>query len=119
MISVNEAVSIHNILIDKFGGAKGLRDKEALESALGRPCLTFENQELLDINETFGLEHIFSKKRQEMERGLTNETNLESLGNKIMLEEKSWTAPTDVIMGDHTLIPLRAGETIHWQVAHI
>jgi len=48
---------------------------------------TFENQELLVINETFELEHIFSKKRQEMEKGLTNAANLESLGNKILLEE--------------------------------
>jgi len=46
MISVKEAVSIHDILIDKFGGAKGLRDKGALESALGRPFSTFENRDL-------------------------------------------------------------------------
>lgn len=45
MISVNEALSIHNILIDRFGGAKGLRDKGALESALGRPFQTFSDEE--------------------------------------------------------------------------
>lgn len=48
---------------------------------------TFEAQVLLDINETFELEHIYSKKRQEMEKGLTNPANLESLGNKVLLEE--------------------------------
>ena len=46
MISVKEAVSIHDILIDKFGGAKGLRDKGTLESALSRPHMTFEKQDL-------------------------------------------------------------------------
>ncbi len=48
---------------------------------------TFKNQELLNIDETFELEHIFSKKRQQMEQSLINEENIESLGNKILLEE--------------------------------
>ena len=47
---------------------------------------TFSDQSLLDVNEIFHLEHIFSKKRQEMEGGLQNSSAIESLGNKVLLE---------------------------------
>jgi death-on-curing protein len=40
MISLKEIESIHEILIDKFGGAKGIRDRGILESALNRPYQT-------------------------------------------------------------------------------
>ena len=48
---------------------------------------TFKNQQLLDLKESFDIEHIYPKKRQEMEKGLQADSNLESLGNKILLEE--------------------------------
>jgi death-on-curing protein len=41
MISIEEAIRIHDLLIQKFGGASGIRDKEALQSALARPYQTF------------------------------------------------------------------------------
>lgn len=47
---------------------------------------TFPDQQLLGLNESFHLEHIYSKKRQEMEAGLKAASNLESLGNKVLLE---------------------------------
>lgn len=43
----------------------------------------FSGQQLLDIKEPFHLEHIYSKKRQD---GLKIKSNLESLGNKVLLE---------------------------------
>lgn len=46
MISVDDAISIQSILIDKFGGSNGLRDKNSLESALMRPYQTFDNKDL-------------------------------------------------------------------------
>ena len=49
-------------------------------------AFSFEDQELLDLKEYFHLEHIYPKKRQEMEGGLTSEENIDSLGNKILLE---------------------------------
>jgi death-on-curing protein len=36
-LSLDEVIAIHERLIDKFGGAPGLRDKGLLESALFRP----------------------------------------------------------------------------------
>ena len=46
MIELRDALNIHDILIDKFGGSRGVRDLGLLESALHRPFATFENQEL-------------------------------------------------------------------------
>ena len=46
MISINEVEIIHNILIDKFRGSKGIRDVGLLESALARPFATFDGKDL-------------------------------------------------------------------------
>ena len=46
MISIKEVEIIHNILIDKFGGSKGIRDVGLLESALARPFATFDGKDL-------------------------------------------------------------------------
>jgi death-on-curing protein len=46
MITVPEAERIHNILIEEFGGSKGIRNKGSLESALFRPHQTFDGIDL-------------------------------------------------------------------------
>lgn len=46
MIELRDVLNIHHILIDKFGGSKGIRDQGALESAINRPFATFDNQDL-------------------------------------------------------------------------
>jgi death on curing protein len=46
MISYEEAIQIHELLIQKFGGSAGFRDPEALKSALARPYQTFEEHDL-------------------------------------------------------------------------
>jgi death-on-curing protein len=46
MIDLKTVESIHNMLIDKFGGGKGIRDKGALESAIARPYATFDQKDL-------------------------------------------------------------------------
>ena len=46
MIDLNTVESIHNILIDKFGGSKGIRDIRALEASLARPYATFDQNDL-------------------------------------------------------------------------
>lgn len=49
-------------------------------------AFTFEGQQLIDLNESLQIEHIFARKRQEMEKSLSNDALVESLGNKILLE---------------------------------
>lgn len=46
MINVQDAIRVHEILIDKFGGVKGVRDLSLLESALSRPFQTFDQKDL-------------------------------------------------------------------------
>lgn len=46
MIDTKEVLSIHEILIEKFGGSNGVRDMALLESALARPFSTFDGNEL-------------------------------------------------------------------------
>jgi death-on-curing protein len=36
-LSLDEALEIHDVLIDRYGGAEGVRDRGLLESALYRP----------------------------------------------------------------------------------
>ena len=45
-ITVEEAEAIHHKLIEKYGGAKGIRDLGGLEAALARPFQTFGGEEL-------------------------------------------------------------------------
>lgn len=46
------------------------------------------NQRLLRINDIYEIEHIYAKNRQMNENSLVNLKNLESLGNKALLEER-------------------------------
>jgi len=46
MIDLKTVESIHNILIDRFGGSKGIRDKGSLEASLARPYATFDKKDL-------------------------------------------------------------------------
>ena len=47
-----------------------------------------ERQELLELSNTFEIEHIFAKNRQENERSLNNPENIDVLGNKSLLEKR-------------------------------
>jgi death-on-curing protein len=44
VISLTEVIKIHEILIEKFGGANGVRDQALLESAIHRPFQTFDSE---------------------------------------------------------------------------
>lgn len=46
MIDLEEVYKIHDILIERFGGSKGIRDKGMLDAALKRPFATFDKKEL-------------------------------------------------------------------------
>ena len=46
MIDVETAIKIHSILIERFCGSIGIRDKNLLESALARPFQTFDKKDL-------------------------------------------------------------------------
>ena len=45
-------------------------------------------QNYLPLEKTIEIEHIYARNRQKIEKGLTNENNIDSLGNKSILEKK-------------------------------
>jgi death on curing protein len=46
MITIDEVIRIHDILIEEFGGSKGIRDSKLLDSAINRPFQTFDKKDL-------------------------------------------------------------------------
>ena len=46
MIPLSEALAIHSLLIEQFGGSSGVRDIGLLQSALNRPFQTFDGKAL-------------------------------------------------------------------------
>jgi death-on-curing protein len=45
-LSIEQVLELHRLQIRHFGGASSLRDRGALESALGRPPMTFGGEDL-------------------------------------------------------------------------
>lgn len=45
-MTIEQVLNIHQILIERFGGATGVRDNKALEATINRPYATFDQQEL-------------------------------------------------------------------------
>ncbi|GHU12250.1 hypothetical protein FACS1894161_0060 [Spirochaetia bacterium] len=62
--------------------------RQITKSMLAWWAFTDAEQSLLSIKDNFEIEHIFAKNRQKNDRVLKNDKNLESLGNKALLEER-------------------------------
>ena len=45
-LSVEQVLAFHEALVGQFGGASGVRDRGALESAVARPAMTFGGEDL-------------------------------------------------------------------------
>ena len=58
------------------------------KSMLAWRMFSFPEQAIPDSSTMFEVEHIFAKNRQNIERSLTDTRNLESLGNKTLLEKR-------------------------------
>ena len=83
-----------------FGNYLFTNKRNITRSMITWYAFTFPEQQLLGIKESLHLEHIFSKKRYEMERGLSNKNSLESLGNKILLESSINITASDYRFAD-------------------
>jgi hypothetical protein len=49
-------------------------------------AFSIPEQQLISLDEKYDVEHIFAKKRQEMEKSLSDNNLIEKLGNKVLLE---------------------------------
>ena len=47
MINLDEVIAIHAKLIERFGGANGVRDYALLDSSIKRPFQTFNEVDLI------------------------------------------------------------------------
>lgn len=45
-LSVTQVLDLHRVQLTRYGGATGIRDRGALESALARPAMTFGGEDL-------------------------------------------------------------------------
>lgn len=45
-LTAGEVVRLHKLILDKSGGADGIRDQGAIESAVAQPQMTFGGQDL-------------------------------------------------------------------------
>jgi len=45
-LSLDQVLALHALQLERHGGLAGLRDRAALESALGRPQMTFAGEDL-------------------------------------------------------------------------
>lgn len=72
-------------LFETFGFYNG---RPITKSILAWWAFQDEEQQLLSIETTFEIEHIYAKNRQEKERSLTDAKNIELLGNKALLEKR-------------------------------
>jgi death on curing protein len=45
-LTLDEVLELHRLVVEQSGGATGLRDLGALESAVAQPCMTFGGQDL-------------------------------------------------------------------------
>lgn len=50
LITLQEAVTLHHLIIERFGGGKGNRNLTELVAALESPYVTWDNQELYETN---------------------------------------------------------------------
>ena len=107
MIPIEEAIQIHALLIQKFGGTTGLRDREALHSALIRPYQMFGGRELYPtaeekaaaILESIISNHPFLDGNKRLGYVLMKLTLLESKVNIHASQEEFYNFIIEVAMG--------------------
>lgn len=72
---------------NKFDNYSFSNNRAITKSMLVWWAFNDDNQKLLDINTTYEIEHIFARQRAAND-GMRNNKNLESLGNKVILEKR-------------------------------
>ena len=77
-----------DILRSMFNSYSFFNQRPITKSMLTWWAFRKEEQPLVSLEETFEIEHIYARKREEFEKALSNSRNMESLGNKAILEKR-------------------------------
>lgn len=78
-----DADAVHNV-VENYVFTNG---RPITKSMLAWWAYQNEDQQLIPLDVTLEIEHVYSRKRQENERGLADKNSLEALGNKVLLEK--------------------------------
>ena len=121
MIPIEEAIQIHALLIQKFGGTTGLRDREALLSALIRPYQLFEGNELYPspeekaaaLLESIISNHPFLDGNKRLGYVLMKLTLLESKINVMATHDDLYQFIIDIAKGNLNIAKITAWIKIH------
>ncbi len=87
-VNFNDYIFEENTLTTAIKNFEFKNGRPITKSMLTWWAFITESQSLPELSSVFEVEHIFAKKRQENDKSLSNIKNLESLGNKSLLEEK-------------------------------
>ncbi len=122
MISVQQALEIHKIAIEKFGGAFGIRDLSGLESALARPFQTFGGEDLYPtieekaaaVGESIIMNHPFIDGNKRTAYVLMRLTLMEFEFDIIASQDEKYTMVLSASTGD-----IRFDQIVFWLSARI
>ncbi len=101
-------VTFNNFLFDEtrfraqFSNYVFSNNRAITKSMITWWAYTFANQPLLSLENTFDIEHIFPRNRQQKENSLKNPYSLEMLGNKSLLERRINIRASDYCFVDKT-----------------
>lgn len=101
-------VTFNNFLFDEtrfraqFSNYMFSNNRAITKSMITWWAYTFSTQPLLSLENTFDIEHIFPRNRQQKENSLKNPHSLEMLGNKSLLERRINIRASDYHFADKT-----------------
>lgn len=89
-------------LVNAFNNYEFSNNRQITRSMITWYAFEFDGQETPAYDAQFDIEHIYARKRYDIEHGLNDKRNLESLGNKVLLERSINIRAADYRFADKT-----------------
>lgn len=122
MIDLSTVERYHNILINKYGGSRGIRDKGSLLAALARPHASFNQQDLYPtavekaaaIFESVVINHPFMDGNKRIAFALLRLTLLDEKLDILATEDEKYDMTIAASIGN-----IRFEEIKDWIISHL
>lgn len=122
MIDLSTVERYHNILINKYGGSRGIRDKGSLLAALARPHASFDQQDLYPtavekaaaIFESVVINHPFMDGNKRIAFALLRLTLLDEKLDILATEDEKYDMTIAASIGN-----IRFEEIKDWIISHL